>query len=87
MSNTLHFKGDVSQIDTNQTVGPDRFGAYYTPVSAEFDGEVTTVKYRPLPPVELGERQAAAWDYRSRYNWVSRHFKLPLHPNRAPRYV
>lgn len=54
MSNTLHYPGDHSDIDTTQTMGPDLFGAFYRPVAAEYDAELdrTTVTFRPIPRSE-----------------------------------
>lgn len=53
--NSLHYKGDCTDIDPQHYVGPDRFGAFYRPVAAEFDGTRTRIDYLPIPPAELPE--------------------------------
>lgn len=62
MSNVLHYPGDRTRFDPDQTLGPDRFGACYAPVAATYDAATdrTTMQLRPLPPAELTERRKAA---------------------------
>lgn len=69
MRNKLHFPGDHLQFD-DRLLGPDRFGAFYEPTGADYDGATTTIFYRSLPPIELAERQAADWDAKAQKNFI-----------------
>ncbi|TDH46000.1 hypothetical protein E2F47_27470 [Mycobacterium eburneum] len=55
--NVLNYPGDRTAIDRDQIVGPDRFGACYQPVTADYfpDRDRTAVTFRPVPPAELQE--------------------------------
>lgn len=55
MSDVLHYPGDRRNFDPDLLVGPDLFGAFYSPVSAVYDGhsDMTTISFRPVPPAEL----------------------------------
>lgn len=55
--NVLNFPGNCSDADGTRPMGPDLYGAYYLPVSTEYDPEAdrTTMRLRPLPPAELAE--------------------------------
>ncbi len=57
MSNVLHYRGDCTDFDPDQIMGPDLHGAYYRPVSADYDATTdrTTMQFRPIPPAELAE--------------------------------
>lgn len=46
----LHYRGDRTNYDPAQRYGPDRFGAYYEAIGAEYDaaGDRTTMTFRPV---------------------------------------
>jgi len=55
MTNQLHYRGDVTDIDPHGYVGADMHGAFYRPVSATYDAELdrTTIQYRPIAPADM----------------------------------
>ena len=53
--NSLSYQGDCTAYPADHYVGSDRFGAFYRPVAAEFDGQRTRIDYLPIPPAELPE--------------------------------
>lgn len=48
MADILHFRGDRTNFDASDVMGPDAFGAYYAPLDASYDPEtdVTTMELR-----------------------------------------
>lgn len=54
MTNQLHYPGDVTDIDTTTYLGADAHGAFYQPISAEYDAELdrTTVQFKPIPDIK-----------------------------------
>ncbi len=55
VANQLHYPGDQTAYDPTHYVGPDRFGAFYRPIGAAFDGQRTTIEYQPIAPADLPE--------------------------------
>lgn len=55
MGDILHYRGDCTEFDLDEVLGPDLHGAYYRVVSAEYDPvtDRTTRTHRPIPPSEL----------------------------------
>lgn len=58
MTNVLNYPGDCSAFDPDHLLGPDRFHAYWVPVSANYDPTTdrTRITVRPVPPAELSNR-------------------------------
>jgi hypothetical protein len=58
MTNQATYPGDCTPINESTYVGPDRFQAFYRPVSATHDAEAdrTTIQYKPVPMSEMGTR-------------------------------
>ncbi|QGJ87293.1 hypothetical protein SEA_WOCKET_47 [Gordonia phage Wocket] len=55
MSNTMNYRGDCTEFDPEQILGPDLHGAYYRIVDAVYDPPMKLTKrtFKPIPPSEL----------------------------------
>ncbi|AOE43989.1 hypothetical protein SEA_DELIAN_49 [Gordonia phage Delian] len=55
MSNTMNYRGDCTEFDPEQILGPDVHGAYYRIVDADYDRatDMTKRTFKPIPPSEL----------------------------------
>ncbi|SHT53445.1 Uncharacterised protein [Mycobacteroides abscessus subsp. abscessus] len=50
MADILHFRGDHTNFDASHVMGPDLFGAHYSPVDATYDAaaDMTTMELRVI---------------------------------------
>ncbi|GAC71088.1 hypothetical protein [Gordonia soli] len=56
----LNYRGDRRDFDRDAIVGPDMFGAFYRPVSAEYDADAdrTSIAYVPVLGGEAATSEA-----------------------------
>lgn len=85
--NKLHFKGDHRKFIPNRIVGPDRWGAWYLPVSAHYFDGVTTIFYRPVPPDQLPAHAAmrSQQELKQRQKEGSKQWPVGSGPSPSPR--
>lgn len=60
MSDILNYAGDLTNVDPDWMMGPDWGGAYWLPVTGDYNPatNITTLTVRPVPPAELEKRAA-----------------------------